>query len=227
MDLDNFSQCLQYIQTAQPNLLAGKLLPAATGLFGTLLGFGLNYWTSTQKDKKIIDGKKICCEEDIEQLQKSISEVIKEICNLCATVARGGPITHHSVSISLSALYLNKHFGEIAHEYSSARRESAQLIINYVERLNKKLPEINPTQVTPALAYTYILVNLINVATISWYHCENFKTDKLLQPDEDDIIRGIKLTAAQFQAYKTIKKNIENNNALLNLPDEITPPTPN
>ena len=217
MDLENFAQCIQYIQSAKPGLTADKFLPAATGLIGTLLGFGLNYWTTSRKDAKTENGKMRCCEEDIDQIQRAATLVAQELCNLCSILAAHERLYRLKVPYQISSLYLSNHFSEVAHKYCSAQRECVQDVLSILEKLNSSLPSLNPKEQISPFAYSKILANLIHSAGAVWQICENFKNSVTTTIAIPNIIKKLNLTPEQLASYTAIKENIEQENIPLDL----------
>lgn len=217
MDFENFSQCIQYIQSGKPGLTTDKFLPAATGLIGTLLGFGLNYWTTSRKDAKTVKGKMICCEEDIDQIQRSATLVVQELCNLCSILVAHERLHCSKVPHHIGSLYLSNLFNEVAHKYCSVQRESAQETLGILEKLNSSLPSLNPNEPTSPFVYSKTLANLIHIAGAAWQSCEDFKNSVTTTIEIPDIIKKLDLTPKQLESYTAIRENIEQKNIPLDL----------
>lgn len=217
MDLESFTQCIQYIQSAKPEFKVDKYLPAATGLFGTILGFSLNYWTTSRKDAKTAKGKMKCCEEDIDQIQRAATLVAQELCNLCSILVARERLYCSKVPHQVSSLYLSSHFNDVAHKYCSAQRESVQLVLALLDKLNGSLPNLNPKEKTSAFDYSKTLINLTHSAGAVWQNCENFKDSVTTTIEIPDIIKKLDLSPEQLAAYTAIRENIEQKNSPLSL----------
>lgn len=217
MDIDSFAQCMQYIQTTQVKFSLDKLIPVGAALGGAGIGFTLNYWSSIWKEKKSIKNKMMCCEENVEQIQKHIAKLVEEICKVCIPLSIKREITSHGIPLDVSFLYLNEYFIDVAHKYSKSQRESIQGTMASLTILNNELPDIALGCKVSAYEYSQILLNIANIAMNAWAHCEDFRRGEAFQQDEDKVAESFCSTGEQFQAYQFIKANAQADNGRLGL----------
>lgn len=216
MDVDTFAQCLQYIQATHSGFTVEKLIPVGAAFAGAILGFGLNYATSTRKENKTNQNKKLCCEEDIHKIRRDTAKVASEVCNLCIILTSGANTTHHQVPIHVSSLCLDEYFIDVAHKFTKPQRESIQMLLGSLKILNERLPALT-NRAKSDFVYSTILLNLANCAIHAWSHCEDFLRGEITDFTQDEVYDSLNLTPEQMKALMALQTNTKSNNTELNL----------
>lgn len=215
MDIDNFSQCLQYIQATNTTLSLDKLIPVGSALTGAILGFALNHFSTSNKESKKTANKLISCNEDIKDIQNTAKYIALEVCNICDYIANNKTLYSHHLPPSINFIYLDQYFIDIAHQYSENQRNSMKQLIMTLEAINKTFHKLEPHKLT--YAYSLALLRLVNQATIVWRLCENIKNNNNNSYSEQEVFDELPATNPQKEWYEKVKDNANNGNSILSL----------
>lgn len=215
MDVETFAQCLQYIQVTKSSFSAEKLIPVGAAFGGAIIGFGLNYLSSTRKENKTSKNKEMCCKEDVEKIKKSTHKVVTEICNLCIIVNNRARPSYHQVPLHVSSLCLDEYFIDVAHKFSKSQRESVQMLLSSLKTLNNRLPALTEGGSFPTYTYSTMLLNIALGAMEIWSHCEDFTRDQIVNYTEAEMLEWLSLTNDQIISFQALKENASACNTIL------------
>lgn len=216
MDVESFSQCLQYMNATSAKFSLDKLIPVCSALGGAIIGFTLNYLTSNKKERQAAQNKIMCCEEDVERIRIYSYKAVKAIGELCITTAQSRRITHHSVP-SISSMCLSEYFIDVAHKFNSSQRESVQKLILNLEVLNKRTDELLDSKLRePYNQSTALLNSMVTAATILG-ECEDFKRKEIVSYSVEEVFGWAGATTEEIQAFMTLKDNAAEGNKILKL----------
>lgn len=209
MDIESFSQCIEYMQANHVKLTADKFIPVVSALGGALMGFYLNYLSSSLKEGRASKNKLMCCNENVRQIQGSVSQLLLELCKLMECVAFKKKPARHNLPGSISFLYLNEYFSDVAHKFSREQREWVQQLITEVEIINKSLPALWEKNVSSFYDYSLALLNLSSRAMMAWSMCENVVRGAHFDTTNKELLELIGATKDQVYCYFGLVENAE------------------
>ncbi|MBC3410100.1 hypothetical protein HU720_02120 [Pseudomonas sp. SWRI51] len=222
MDAESFAQCLHYIQANHSEFSFDKLIPVGSAFVGAILGFALNYLSSARKDNSSTTNKVTCCREDIENIRQRATIVLSELCNACITIASNKCVRVHQTPDNVSGLCLDEYFIEIAHKFTRSQRQTIQLLIMSLKRLNRRLPELNEGDLVSICEYATIVINLANITLNVIGHCKNFDCGELIDHQDEEVYEWAQLTDEQIGALTSLQTNARFGNQILRLDTNIT-----
>lgn len=143
MDIENFQQCLNYIDFARPtkNHLE-KIIAVGGTLAGTVIGFALNYFHAKSKESRSAENKLMCCDEDVHRIRAYLNMEIEEVLRLTSRLVNRKPLIDYRLQDNISTLLLNEYFPEVAHKFSQNQRYWMQSLLNSLKTVNSMLSEI-------------------------------------------------------------------------------------
>ncbi|WP_153772398.1 hypothetical protein [Pseudomonas sp. MNR3A] len=209
MDIESFSQCIDYMQVNQVKMTVDKFIPVASALSGALMGFYLNYLSSSRKEGRASKNKLMCCGENVRQIQGSVVQLLLELCKLMECVAFKKKPARHNLPGSISSLYLNEYFSDVAHKFSKEQREWVQQLLTEVEIINKALPELWEKDVSSFYGHSLALLNLSSRAMTAWNKCENIVRGVYFDTTNKDLLELIGATNDQVYCYFALVENAE------------------
>lgn len=217
MDIESFSQCLNYLQaSAQSKGYFEKSLPIAGALIGTALGFFLNYSSGRIKENKAAQNKIMCINEDLAVINHSLDELAKEATRLITLLVQKQPLSGNRLPGSISSLCLDSYFIEVAHKYSKNQRYWIQLLLARVKEINIKLGSLHEDQDLYTRSIT--LMNMISLAVECARLCKmslsNILTDHI---SIHSYLEELDIPSEDFEAYKYAESNAKAQNAVLGL----------
>lgn len=217
MDVENFALCLQYVQSTHPGFTLDKLIPVGAAFGGAIIGFGLNHFSSTKKENKASQNKKMCCEEDIAKIKRQTTTVASEVCNLCKILLEGRRPNHHRVPNHVSSLCLDEYFIDVAHKFNKDQREAIQMLLASLKILNSRLPELTNGGHASDYSYSTLLLNLSLGALEVWGHCEDFQRGTITHYSEEEVYKWLGLTDEQITSLNSLQANAKADNTELHL----------
>jgi len=217
MDVESFSQCIQYMQANQVKFTVDKFIPVASALVGALMGFYLNYLSSSFKESRARENKLMCCNENIGQIQKSVVQMLLELCKLMECVAFKKKPGRHNLPGSISFLYLNEYFSDVAHKFSEEQRQWVQQLLTEVELVNKALPALWENDVHSFYDYSLALLNLSSRAMTVWSVCEDISRGEHFDTTNKELLESIGASKEQLYCYFSLVDNAERSDEKLGL----------
>lgn len=218
MDIETFSQCLQYIKSTNSASPIKEFIPLMTATAGVIGGFLLNHYSAGSKEKKLASNKLMCCKEDIQRIQEALEDLIREsFCTMKFVVIKE-TITAHNFPDSVSSLCLDEYFTDIAHKYNKDQRCWIQLILQNIKTINDKLANItNPKSIKNTHRYSLELLNMTNSSVLVWGLCSSVLENKNVEPETTELAKSLGCTADQIVYWNLLVRNAENKNDTLNL----------
>jgi len=220
MDMESFSQCMQYLQSTTTSKSSIELfIPLISAATGVILGFGLNYLTSTLKENKSNANKLNCCREDLEQTEESLKKLVRELYKLASGIVEGKAPTIHQLPNKIGSLCLPEYFTEVAHKFSKKQRLRIQSLLQGMEALNDLLTEASaPPKGPMSYRHSTVLVNSVHTALECWSFCRCIETDKELPDDNiSSYIKEMGVTNKQYEDINLLIENSRKHNSILNL----------
>lgn len=221
MDIDTFSQCLNYIQGTSTKSSMDKYLPLIGTVVGAGLAFGLNFFSNSRKDNKTKIKKKDCCEEDCHELMNICHHSIHSLMELCEPIAKKRWPTGHNLVSVVSLPLLDKYYAEIAHSFSVNQRYWIKLVFRNVENINGGLSKIIETEDGASLYR--LSINLINLqATMleTYRLCYCILDDKKYDFSEiGEALAELGIPADSIGWLKLLQENADSDNTTLKIPN--------
>lgn len=173
MDIENFQQCLSYIEYARPakNSLE-KIIAVGGTLAGAALGFALNYFHAKSKESRSTKNKLMCCDEDVHRIRAYLTMEIKEVLRLNSKLVSRKPLIDYRLQDSISTLLIDEYFPEVAHKFSRNQRYWLQELLNNLKIVNSMLSEIKEgKRIGKPYEMTLSCLSFIDSAAFSSYLC--------------------------------------------------------
>jgi hypothetical protein len=217
MDIDSFSQCLSFMQTTNPSkALVDKALPLAGALFGTTLGFALNYASSKIKDNKSTKNKLMCINEDIEVIEHALNESAKECARLLTLLIQKSPLVGNRLPGSISGLCIDSYFIDVAHKYSRNQRYWIQLTLERLKEINIKLGN-NSSQST-TYEKSVEIINLLSITIETARLCKMSQLDSRIDHYEMlSHLKSLETPNEYIAACELALNNVTSENSSLGL----------
>lgn len=221
MDIDTFSQCLSYIQSASPKSSMDKYLPLVGTVIGAGLAFGLNFFSTSRKEAKTKIKKKDCCQEDCHELMNICRQSIESLMELCEPLATKRRPTGHNLISAVSLPLLDKYYPEIAHSFSVDQRYWIKLVFRYVEIINKGLNKLVEAEDETSLYRISVeLINLQSTMLETYKLCYCILGDKKYEFSEsEEALVELGIPADRIGWLKRLQENADSGNAKLGMPN--------
>ena len=158
----------------------------------------------------------MCCNEDIDRLQLSLKEILKELYSLAERIHNKKEMKSHTLPTSLNILYLDEYFIDVAHKFNKEQRATIQNIFSEMQELNANLTSLKKRESQiDRFALSRLLSNFTLLALNTYKNCKSIKNKS--QPTDSGLINELEITTDQVQSLKQIRINIINENSTLNL----------
>jgi len=220
MDIENFQQCLSYIEFASPakNHLE-KIIAIGGALAGTALGFALNYFHTKSKESRSAKNKLMCCDEDVHRIRVYLTIQIEEILRLTSRLVNRKPLIDYRLQDNISTLLLNEYFPEVAHKFSQNQRYWLQSLLNSLKIVNSILSEIKEGKRTgKPYEMTLSCLSLIDSAALSSYLCTMILSNTAArQPTTIEFLRTNEFDSSFVDDYLLADSNAQHENKEFNL----------
>lgn len=216
MEMESFSQCLQYIQHVRTPDTLSKIIPVAGTISGVFIGALLNNYLSKRTEKQTLKNQLTCCSEELERIQADTQQILLECCKIFNKFKTGGKFDAVMLPTVISSKYLDDNFNKISHKYSKEQRERINRALTNIEPINKKPPNI-ASPGNNLYLYSVLVLNLVNLTLIAWKFCENTRTDMDHDFTPSEILLKIGVTQEQLECFIDIKKNAESLNKYLDI----------
>jgi hypothetical protein len=218
MDIENFSQCLNYMQsTLQQNSYLDKGLPIVGTLAGTIFGFALNFFASKTKESAAVKNKLMCITEDIESTKSSLITIIKECSRLLELIVTKQSIKGSFLPKVVTALSVDAYFISVADNFTRDQRYCTQLLLARLVEINDILLVLKQNS-QPNFDRSIATMNLISLCIGSIKMCEAFLTKKRVSDvDIRDFLASVDVPKTQIDTFNCAVKNANNANAMLHL----------
>ncbi|WP_460417971.1 hypothetical protein [Pseudomonas sp. microsymbiont 2] len=218
MDIDALNQCLQYIELTRPMGEFDKFIPVGSALFGTLIGVSATFFIANWKEKRVENNKFDCCNEDLIKVQESVGMYLKQLLIMMEALAKRQSIYRHRMPHSISPLFLESYFTDVAHKYSKEQRSWIQELMVDLESVNEKTPLIiTPEATGSSYDYSRLLLNAGAAAVSVWELCQSVADKERLKIDTSTILRRIGCTEGQIHHRDMLVGNASNGNTTLEL----------
>ncbi len=222
MDIENFNQCIQYLEmTIHDKSMLERYIPILAALSGGLVGFFLNSLSTRKKETKSDKNKMMCCDEDIQKIIETLNDTILELMRMMVALVEKNKITSNQLPLSISSLYLSSYFIEIAHKYTTDQRLWIQSLMENLSILDKKLAVAqHPEKGFLSFKNSINIVNTLNYSFRARMYCQSVLHGENLLISESESDKHALLLGAteeQVKARNTLKQNILDHNNLLNL----------
>lgn len=218
MDIENFNQCLSYLQASlQGKGTFERVLPIVGTLVGAVLGFALNYLAGRGKENKTARNKLMCIDEDVMAIEHSLNEMSKEAVRMISLVVQKATPSGNYLPLSVSALCLESYFIDVAHKYSRQQRYWIQLLISRLKEISCALEEIKDFKGSIYMR-SINLLNLIGLAVNCSRFCKMIMQGKIVT-DEGVVnyLRELDVSEEYLEAYNRAFENAAVRNAALQL----------
>lgn len=215
MDLDSFSQCIQYIQSNRVGFSYDKLIPVASALIGSVIGFKLNQYSGEKKDRRVIENKVVVCKEEVEELQNSAKEIALETCDIFKHIVTFRSFDLHHLPPSVNSMFLDKCFVDVSHEFSSNQRKVITQLLITVRSINKAIESVKGSG--SLFEFSINVLDLSNKSIVAWGLCNDFINDNCTELTEVDALSNMLATEDQLAAHKIIKDNAISGNLNLGI----------
>lgn len=224
MEIDSFSQCLQYLQAITPE--KGQLeryvpIPIASALFGGILGFGLNALLAKYKEESLDANRVMCCSEEVQRIKEALELTLLELMNLASQLVAKIDIATNQLPTKISSPYISKHFTDAAHKHTKEQRSCIQSMIEHIDSLNNRLPFMHEPEKTFVSFDTSVhLLNSSGDALKAWRCCQGFidkKVSIILEDQVNDQLILMGATQEQVDARALLAKNARSHNSVLRL----------
>lgn len=189
MDLESFTQCLNYISTtakpaSQFNQAIDKALPVATTIVGILIGFVLNISRERSKEKKTIKDKKQCISEEVERIKISSKLCYKQALFILGVNMEGKFARGHSMPPRVEPVLTNEYFKTIAHSYKPSTRENILHLLDLAAALTERVA-IARTQAESVQKEFDSAHNVLTHSAFCYAICEAILEDR--EPDYSNL----------------------------------------
>lgn len=218
MDIENFNQCLHYLQNSQGRSLVEKFIPLISTLGGVAGGFLLTQAANKSKEKRATSNKIMCCKEEIQRIQELLNELLKETLKIMPALVLRDPLKSHSYPHNVGSLYLAEYFTEIAHKFTIQERRWIQTIIQNIESINAKLPTLREAPNSENYYKKSIeILNITNISVRTWKLCENILITNDTELDIEATLIAIGCSEDQVANRNLLIVNANNSNNTLAL----------
>jgi len=216
MDTDSFLQCLTYIQSSsvsKSESILGKVVPSLAGVF---VGFVINYAYSSLKDRKLRENRVQVCLENIESIRADLKQALGQIAVLFKWLEEGGVTPGTRFPSSVNVLFIEKHFIEVADQFTKEQRRWTQQVLMHLEFINKKLIEVKKPD-EDLFLYSKSLLNLNVSCMVAWKLCGYIQNNKESEMLDSAILTGCGLASEDVNRYFLLHENATKNNETLGL----------
>ncbi|MEE3935451.1 hypothetical protein V2I68_07790 [Pseudomonas viridiflava] len=222
MDIENFNQCLQYLQSVNLEKSAfAKYIPVLAAITGGALGFGLNSLATRKKEGNLEKNKTMCCNEEAQIIQETLEQTMLELMDMMTKLASKIEITKSELPTTITSGYISNHFTDIAHKYTKEQRHWLQAMMVFTESLNKRLDAIqNPERGFLSFENSIDLLNAGNDTIKAWMHCKSFLVNTDSTFSDAHVAEKLLIIGAsqeQLDARTALIENVETRNSLLNI----------
>lgn len=218
MDIETFSQCLQYMKSTETVSTIKEFIPLIAASTGVVVGFLLNQLATNSKENKLASNKLTCCEEDIQKIQEALEDLIKEAFCTMKPVVLKERITAHNFPDSVSSLCLDEYFTDIAHKYNKDQRYWIQLILQNIKTINEKLTSITHPQPTKSThRYSIDLLNMTSNSVLVWGLCRSVLEKKHVELKTKELAEYLECNSDQISYWNLLVSNADNGNNTLDL----------
>lgn len=220
MDIDNFQQCLSYIQFASPDKNHLEKMIAIVGtLAGTTLGFALNYFHTRSKESRTAKNKLMCCDEDVHRIRACLNMEIEEVLRLISRLVNRKPLIDYRLQDNISTLLLDEYFPEVAHKFSQNQRYWLQSLLTSLKIVNSMLSEIKEgKRFGKPYEMTLNCLSFIESAALSSCLCTMILSDTAdPQPTTIDFLRANEFDSSSVDDYLLAVSNAQHDNKEFNL----------
>lgn len=176
MEVENFYQCLQYIEAAKSNSYWEKLLPLISACAGASLAFAYNYFNTSSQANKALKNKLMCCNEGVERTSAALEHIVKELLKIMTNVLENKNLEGNHLPKKLTSLYLEKFHADVSHKYSKEQRTHVESLLRSLEPINENLKNLG-LGVINRYEYSLFLLNTVTQATASWRHAQAIIND--------------------------------------------------
>ncbi len=210
MNLESFSQCLNYIQSVTPKGdVSAKVTPIAGTLIGTIFGFILNQFTTKLKEGKAKKNKLTCCDEDVHRLKAITQHTTDELINLLVKIKNQEQLVDHNLPSKLNAFYLSEHFIELAHNFSVNQRYWTHLLIENLDEMNGYLDTLANEPLGKPFELSKVIIQSIDLATRMHLLCRSIQEDhSRTDMTTSEVLFVFGLWPEAVAAYDVITDNI-------------------
>lgn len=219
MDIESFSQCMAYMQSlAQSKSNFERALPIVGTIAGAILGFTLNFISTSYKESKATKNKIMCNDEEVHRINNSLEHLIQETSRLLLRVVSKEHLTDHRLPSKINSTCIDKYFTDVAHKYSQNQRYWLQLLLSQLKDINSKLSDLQSIDTTKKFITSKTLLSTIAVATFASRLCEMILTNMKI-PDHEIIekLKALKIPDETLEAYLCAERNADNQNSVLGL----------
>ncbi|MEO8490730.1 hypothetical protein [Pseudomonas sp.] len=144
MEIDTFTQCLNYLELAHAKKQPLELIiPVVSSLLGVLVGASLTMLREGSKDKKALKNKKMCITEELDRTQLYLEHIFEEAIQIYDSSVAGNIVPGHQLQAEVSLPFLLEHFTSIAHKYSQDERNHITRLSETTKELNQQLKEFH------------------------------------------------------------------------------------
>ena len=215
MDIENFQQCLSYIEFANPakNYLE-KIIAIGGTLAGTVLGFTLNYFHTKSKESRSAENKLMCCDEDVHRIRAYLNTAIEETLRLTSRLVNRKPLIDYQLHDTISTLLLDEYFPEVAHKFSQNQRYWVQSLLNNLKIVKTMLCEIKEGKRTgKPYEMTLNCLSFIDSAVLCSYLCTMILSDTATsQPTTIEFLRANQFDSSFVDDYLLAESNAQHGN---------------
>lgn len=220
MDIDQFAQCLNYLQASAAKPTVDKLIPIGGALMGAALGFGLNFLATSRKEAKVNKSKKACCEEDVDELRHISKQCLGSLLELCQIIFEKERPAAHNLPSSLDTPLLDKYYPDIAHSFSVNQRYWLKIVSRMLGDVNVRLESLLAHNEETSLFRISIFATNLEIALLEVYKlCCCIIADKEVEfADGDEELLELGIPKDHVVSLALLKDNAEKGNLLLHLP---------
>lgn len=144
MDIDTFTQCLNYLDIARAKKQPLELIiPVVSSLIGVLVGASLTMLREGSKEKKALKNKKMCITEELNRTKLYLEHIFEEAIKIYDSSFAGHVVPGHQLQAEVSLPFLFEHFTSIAHRYLQNERNHITRLLETIRDLNLQLNEFH------------------------------------------------------------------------------------
>lgn len=193
--------------------ILGKTVPT---LAGVVVGFIINYTYSILKDRNLKKNRIQVFLENFENIRADTKQTLMQIAVLLKWLEDGGIFPKTRFPTSINALFIEKHFIDVADQFTKEQRRWTQNIMMHLESINKRLNDV----ITPGddlFLYSKFLLNLQASCMITWKLCGYIQNNKEEELTDIVILTACGLTNEDADRYFELHVNATNNNKDLDI----------
>ncbi|MFY1030681.1 MULTISPECIES: hypothetical protein [Pseudomonas] len=217
MDTENFLQCLNYIQSSSSGKVDSILEKVVPPLAGVLVGFVLNLVYTKIKDRRVTNNRVQVCHENFESIMEDLKQTLGQIAVLFRWLKHGGVCPKVAFPSSIDSIYIEKHFIEVADQFTKEQRRWVQKVLMNLEAINKKLPDVLDTDSKDQFIYSKFLLNLQVQSMVTWKLCGYIKNNKEKELRDVAILTSCDIASEDIDTYFALHENASTNNKNLGL----------